>query len=119
MKEQAIQKNDAGATLYYDGECPFCRACVRFIERFDHHHRITSVPLQNSAHATKNACYETIIFISNNKQSQYSRTIVDVLLTLGGAWWWLGWLLWLVPRPLRDFGYRFVGRHRNWFVSSK
>jgi predicted DCC family thiol-disulfide oxidoreductase YuxK len=35
-----------------------------------------------------------------------------VLERLGGAWWYVGKLLGLVPRPLADAGYDLVGRVR-------
>jgi predicted DCC family thiol-disulfide oxidoreductase YuxK len=33
-------------------------------------------------------------------------------MTLGGPWAALGALLWIIPSPLRDLGYRIVSRLR-------
>jgi len=103
------------AELFYDGDCAFCTACARFIGRFDKHKRITLRPLQGSQHDSGNGCYESILYIDGQKQSQFSTAVVDVLKKMGGMWWLLGILVWLIPRPLRDAAYRFVGRRRHWF----
>jgi len=34
--------------LVYDGECRFCRACVRLVERWDVHRRVRVVPFQDA-----------------------------------------------------------------------
>ena len=36
----------------------------------------------------------------------------DTLILLGGLWRALGWLLRLIPRPLREFGYSIIARYR-------
>ena len=41
-----------------------------------------------------------------------SSAVVGLLRQLGGPWRVVGTLLWLVPRPLRDVGYRVVARSR-------
>ena len=109
----------AEATLYFDADCKFCQACVAFVRARDHRGKISCVPLQGSGHDTDDACYESILFVRGTHQSQYSRAVIDVLWTLGGFWWLTGWLMWLIPRPLRDFGYRFVGRHRYLITGQK
>jgi predicted DCC family thiol-disulfide oxidoreductase YuxK len=39
-----------------------------------------------------------------------------MLVQLGGVWRFAGWLLRLIPRPIRKRGYDFVARHRyRWF----
>lgn len=45
-----------------------------------------------------------------------STAVARILRRLGGPWGLLGMLLGLIPRPLRDWGYDFVSRHRmGWF----
>jgi predicted DCC family thiol-disulfide oxidoreductase YuxK len=41
-----------------------------------------------------------------------SAAVVRILWGLGGFWKFLGGLLWLVPLPLRDLGYRAVSASR-------
>lgn len=45
-----------------------------------------------------------------------SDAVWRMLLRLGGVWPWAGWMLRLVPRPIRNWGYDFIARHRyQWF----
>lgn len=45
-----------------------------------------------------------------------STAVARVLRRLGGFWGLLGFLLGAIPRPLRDWGYNLVARHRiRWF----
>ena len=103
------------AVLYYDGDCSFCNACAGFVKRFDTKKRITLSKLQGSEYDEPNGCYESILFIKGEKQYKFSSAVVAAIKTMGGLWWLLGVLLWLIPKPIRDFLYRFVGKRRHWF----
>ncbi len=103
------------AELFYDADCAFCVACARFIQWFDTKKRVALRPLQGAQHDSQSGCYESILFIEEGKQSQFSSAVVAVLRTMGGFWWFLAMLLWIIPRPLRDAVYRFVGKRRHWF----
>lgn len=107
------------STLYFDGDCAFCRACANFVQRFDTHNRIQVVPLQNSEHVDSQGCYESILFVSGDTQTKFSSAVVGVLKTLGGVWFLLAGLIWIVPRPIRDWVYRFIGKRRHWFGGSR
>jgi predicted DCC family thiol-disulfide oxidoreductase YuxK len=52
------------------------------------------------------------VFLHQGQVARHSTAIVRVLRELGGVWSLLGCLLWLVPRPLRDFGYRCIASQR-------
>lgn len=117
--ESVAQTETKQTALYYDGDCAFCTACARLVKRWDHQQKIALHPLQDSEHAKADSCYESILFVRGSYQSQYSRAVIDVLKTLGGVWWLLGGLLWLVPRPIRDYVYRFVGARRYWFGGNR
>ena len=41
-------KTDAGWTLIYDGDCDFCRRCVRLLARWDTHRRVRTAPFQDA-----------------------------------------------------------------------
>lgn len=114
-----MQEVRSYSVLYYDAECAFCRACARFVERHDKHETITLTPIQNKEPQAPGACYESVIFMTGGNQYEYSSAIVNVLTRMGGVWYLLGTLLWLVPKPLRDWGYRFVGKRRHWFGGNR
>lgn len=54
----------------------------------------------------------TFVFASSGQLYIRSAALVRILIQLGGIWRMLGMLLWVVPRPLRDLGYRVVSRLR-------
>ncbi|HTI51005.1 MAG TPA: DCC1-like thiol-disulfide oxidoreductase family protein, partial [Planctomycetaceae bacterium] len=45
-----------------------------------------------------------------------SDAVARMLIRIGGVWSIPGWLLRMVPRPIRNWGYDLVARHRyKWF----
>ncbi len=112
---EAPTKTQVTAELFYDADCAFCEACARFVKRFDTQKRITLRSLQGSPHDRNSGCYESILYIEGARQYQFSSAVVAVLGTMGGVWWGVSMLVWLIPKPLRDGLYRFVGKRRHWF----
>lgn len=55
---------------------------------------------------------DTIAFVSGNNTYVYSTAIAFILCALPFPLSLLGWLLWLIPRPIRDFAYRIVAANR-------
>ena len=54
----------------------------------------------------------TFVFADNGDLYYRSSALARILMRIGGLWGVLGALLWLIPWPLRDLGYRFVSRIR-------
>lgn len=54
----------------------------------------------------------TFVFLQAGKLHLRTAALIRILWVLGGVWGILGSLLWLVPSPLRNLGYRFVARIR-------
>ncbi|MFO0976275.1 MAG: DCC1-like thiol-disulfide oxidoreductase family protein [Planctomycetaceae bacterium] len=103
--------------LFFDGVCGFCNHTVNWIMLRDRSHRIQFAPLQGTT-AEKivptdlRQNLSTLVF--HTPQGDFIRTaaVCRILMTLGGIWWLLGSLLWLIPFPLRDLGYRFIAKIR-------
>ena len=55
---------------------------------------------------------DTVVFVDDGVLFRRSSAIVGLLRQLGGPWRLVATLLWLIPRPLRDVGYRMVARSR-------
>ena len=55
----------------------------------------------------------TATLLHAGRSWRYSSAVSRTLRLLGGRWWLVGALLWLVPRPLRNLGYRTIARHRH------
>lgn len=105
------------ATLVYDGRCSFCCRTVAWAQRRDGG-RLT--------YATANGAREelmqrrlaqrakaTVLLLTRQKAYGESAAVVRVLWRLRQPWPVAGAVLWLVPRPLRDWGYRVVARNRR------
>ena len=67
--------------------------------------------------SAKTHSFDTIVWIdSSHREFVRSAAAVRLLWRLGGVWSLFGWVLWLIPRPLRDVGYRLVAANRyRWF----
>jgi predicted DCC family thiol-disulfide oxidoreductase YuxK len=111
--------------LLYDGSCGFCARSVQFVldhERTRKHLRFT--PLQSElgdrlrAQNTALAGVDSVIWCEPSDDGggeAYVRSaaVLRVLRYLGGGWSILAAIGWIVPRPVRDWFYDVVARHRK------
>ncbi len=126
----AAPKPGEGATgavpvLLYDGECGLCNRTVRFLLRLDRRGALRFAPLQGPAaqaylraHGLPADDFETLVFVPDwarrDRPEFLLRTdgVVGALRACGNpAANVLAWMR-VVPRGLRDMGYRFVARTR-------
>jgi len=103
--------------LFFDGVCGLCNASVDFVLRHDRKGRVLFAPLQGSTAATQldpadAATLDTVVLLENGRSYKRSSAIVRVLKQMGGIWSVPAWLLWLIPWPLRDLGYRIIAKTR-------
>jgi predicted DCC family thiol-disulfide oxidoreductase YuxK len=121
----AISEADRSTNvLFFDGVCGLCNRSVDFILSRDRRGAIRFAPLQGeTAKRRPNAesrepkavdsNFDTVIWSdSSAREFIRSAAAVRVLWQLGGVWWLIGWLLWLIPLPLRDIGYRMIAANR-------
>ena len=114
--ERRVTKSPA--VLLFDGECAFCHATVRFAMMEDRHERLRFAPLASPAaarllaHGNQESRSDSIVLIDDRGTAVKSRAVAGVLERIGGAWWFVGKLLRVVPRPIADAGYDLVGRVR-------
>ena len=108
--------------LLFDGVCNLCAGSVQFIIRRDPHGNIRFAPLQSetgklllkSFNLPENEL-KSLVFIENGQAFTRSTGALRVSRYLSGAWPLLYTLI-ILPRPLRDFIYDFVGKNRyRWF----
>ena len=52
------------------------------------------------------------LFVGIGTATIRTAAVSRILMTLGGRWPMLGAMLWLIPFPVRDLGYRLVSRFR-------
>ena len=119
------------AVLLYDGLCPLCHGCVRFLLRRDHRALLRFASLQGplaqrtlarhgiDTHAPNPAeMIQSVVLIQSldtPSESLHLRSdaILQSLRLLGGGWARCARLLQWIPRPLRDGLYRCVAHARR------
>jgi predicted DCC family thiol-disulfide oxidoreductase YuxK len=104
-------------TLYYDSNCGLCHRTIRLLLAEDRLVNFNFSPLQGPKFLSMKDNLQlqiipnSILLIEKpGSVLTQSSAIIYLLKKLGGLWVLLGWLLWLIPRPLRDFGYQFMGK---------
>ena len=109
------------SVVFFDGVCGLCNVSVDFILARDTHQRFRFAPLQGETarQALPSADRErldTLVLLTASGTYRRSAAVVRILWGLPGVWPILGALLWVVPGPLRDLGYRIVSANRlRWF----
>lgn len=107
----------AKAVLLWDGDCGFCRKAVdRWLG--DQPRGLEAVPWQERRELVKRLGIEdlvlkSVVLVDGDRYAARSKAVVKVLWRQRGMRRVQGALLWLVPKPLRDFGYDWVARNRH------
>lgn len=106
-----------GPVVFFDGVCGLCNWSVDFLLRRDTGRRLWFAPLQGETARTwlgtrPDDDYSTIVLLDAGQRLDRSDAVARILRRIGGLWMIAGWLLWLIPRPIRNFGYRVVASNR-------
>ena len=111
----------ANPILLYDGVCGLCNRLVHFVLKHDTAARFRFASLQSDyaarilqQHALDPGNLDTVYVIEAPSAQPKSRSdaVMSVLHSLGGFWTAIAAALRIFPRPLRDWGYNIVARHR-------
>ena len=111
------------AVLLFDGHCLLCDGFVQWLLRHDPAQRLRFAALASlagqrllTAHGLPATYRDSLVVLHAGQVFTQSAAVRTVLRMLGGPYRWLAGLLGIVPRAMRDAGYRFVARHRyRWF----
>ena len=110
--------------VLYDGVCGLCNRLNQFVLRHDRNaiFRFASLQSQLSArilarHGANPTDLDTVYVVLNHelpdeKLLPRSGAAIFVLKNLGGLWRLAGFLLQILPRSIRDWGYNRVARNR-------
>jgi len=110
--------------LLYDGVCGLCNRLVRFVLRRDRRGVFRFASLQSgmaagilARHGADPTVLDTFYVVIGSEPTDElllgrSDAAVFVLRELGGIWRFLSGMLRVVPRPVREWGYRLVARNR-------
>ena len=108
--------------LLFDGVCNLCNGFVQFVIARDPAGRFQFAPLQSAAAARvlRDARVgaplpDTVVLVENGRTFTRSTAALRVARGLRAPWP-LAYACIIVPRPVRDWMYDFVARHRyRWF----
>lgn len=104
--------------MLFDGVCNVCNASVQFVLKHERAPEIQFASLQSDrgrelvAKHGLDGDISTVVWIEGDRVHTRSSAIVASLKRMRGAWPVLAWLLWVVPKPLRDLGYILFAKNR-------
>lgn len=103
--------------VFFDGICGLCNYTVNWLLTRDPEHRLRFSPLQGTAAKTLLPTeirdrLDSLVLVRDGKTFIRTAAVTRILMTLGGRWSLVGALLWIIPSPLRDLGYRIVSKER-------
>lgn len=118
--------NDEAPILLFDGVCNLCSRTVQFILDHERTPTMRFCSLQSEAgrallsrhdmmHVVAEADPDTMVFIEDGRAFDRSTGALRVARHLRAPWSW-GRVALILPRFVRDLGYRLVARNRyRWF----
>ena len=107
--------------IFFDGVCGLCNWSVDFVIARDRRRVFRFAPLQGETARRRLGIaaddpVRSMVLADGAGTYRRSDAVWRVLVRLGGFWRVCGRLLWLVPRPLRNWGYEFIAcRRYRWF----
>ena len=119
--DQADQGGWCHPILFFDGVCGLCNRFVDLILKADSRDRFRYAPLQGKTAQGMPGLRDQVedpqsfVYLEEDRLYEQSNAVLLALRRLGGAWRLIA-VLYVFPRPLRDFVYRIVARNRyRWF----
>jgi predicted DCC family thiol-disulfide oxidoreductase YuxK len=108
--------------VLYDGVCGLCTSSVRFVLENDRRRVFRFATIQSDFGQRVYRHFgldpespETFVVLSDQRVFIRSDAALEIVRRLGRSWRLL-LIVRLIPRPIRDFVYRVVARHRyQWF----
>lgn len=103
--------------VFFDGVCGLCNHFVTWVIDRDRHGVIRFAPLQGKTASLLldrrfREELKTVVFLHNGRATIRTGAVCRILRSLGGVWWLVGSLIWMIPWFVRDLGYRFVASVR-------
>lgn len=104
--------------VIFDGVCNFCNGAVNFIIKRDPEGVFAFTPMQSELarelmgkYSVPNVGVDTFLLIKNGQCFVFSSAALEISRDLTG-FWYLFYVLRLVPSPIRDTCYKLFARNR-------
>jgi predicted DCC family thiol-disulfide oxidoreductase YuxK len=123
LKQEKPLLHSDGPLMMFDGVCNLCNGALQFMLRVEKHDKLQFCPLQSDAalalleHLNAPLDLSTVVYVVDGQLYTHS-TAISLLLRHHAkpVYGFLGWMLAVIPKPVRDYGYRIVARNRyKWF----
>jgi predicted DCC family thiol-disulfide oxidoreductase YuxK len=107
--------------VFFDGVCGLCDRTVKWLLKVDRQRSLRFAPLQGETarqllEAPDIRDLKSLVIYDEHGIARSSTAVVRILWHVGGIWRFVSYGLWLIPSPIRNWGYRFVSAHRyRWF----
>lgn len=128
----------SGPIVLFDGVCNFCNSMIQFVVDNERTPTLNFAPLQSEIArgllervfgedeakrllrgATGEGDPDSVVLIEGGRGYTHSTAGLRILGRLRAPWRWLSALV-IVPSPIRDAVYRWIGRNRyRWFGKSE
>lgn len=112
--------------VFYDGECGLCSSLVRWLLRADSRRLLKYSPIASELYRAlvNDPAIDSMVYAqtkdgTNYRTWFYSDALIQIGFALGGVYILGGLGLSILPRPVRDWIYRAVARHRNQIAASE
>ncbi len=111
---------DTTSVIFFDGVCNLCNRTVDFLIRRDKKRVLRYAPLQGQSakillDPSMIETLPSVVFKDKDGVYQRSAAVLKAAAKLGGLWPALQIFL-LIPRPIRDAVYNWIGKNRyKWF----
>ncbi|MBV7332031.1 DUF393 domain-containing protein [Chloroflexi bacterium TSY] len=106
------------STILFDGVCNLCTWSVQFIIQRDPEGVFRFASLQSAAgqellarHGLSQVSFDSLVLVKNGNCYTESDAALRIAHGLSGMWPLLYHLLW-IPRPIRNWCYRFIAQNR-------
>jgi len=118
-----VREFESNPVVLYDGVCGLCNRAVRFLLKRDRHDRLRFASLQSDfaatllkRHGLDHKDLDTVYVVLNHGQADEtllakSDAVLFFAKAIGGVWNFAR-LGKIIPRPIRNWLYDFVARHR-------
>jgi predicted DCC family thiol-disulfide oxidoreductase YuxK len=103
--------------VFFDGVCGLCNRSVDFILRHDRRGAMLVSPLQGETAQQRldpadREQLGSLVLWTDGRTYRRSAAVARILWRLGPLWKTAGAVLWLIPLPFRDLGYRLIASNR-------